>query len=103
YRPVPVIAVVGSMLALFSTPAVFIWMVLPFAVISLMISVLALLKIKRSFGAYSGTGVALAGIVLSMATLLGGVAYQIYAYRTEVPDGYQRVSFIKEISAKGVI
>lgn len=103
YRPVPVMAVVGLSMALVSSIAVFVWLVLPVCLIALLVSTWALVKIQRSSGAYGGTGVAVGGMVLSLAFFAGGIGFQVYAYQTEVPDGYERISFIKDISAKGFV
>lgn len=103
YRPTPALAVVGLTLALLSSIAVFVWMALPLCVVAMFVSGLALLAIRRSRGAFAGTGVALTGMFLSAAFLLGGIGYQVYAYKTEVPEGYERVSFIQDISKKGLV
>lgn len=103
YRPVPVIAVVGMALALMSSVGVFVWLVLPLCLLAFGLSAIGLLSIKRSGGAYGGTGVAWGGMFLSLAFLAGGIAFQVYSYQTEVPEGYERVHFIKDISAKGFV
>ena len=40
---------------------------------------------------------------MSSVLLVGGIALHIYWYQTEVPDGYQRISFRADISKKGFI
>lgn len=100
YRPVPVIAVVGLVLSILSAAAVFIWLALPLCLLALAFSSLGLLVIRRSKGSYGGQGIALAGMFLSTTFFLGGIGFQIYTYRTEVPPGYERVSFTKDISEK---
>ncbi|SFI00501.1 hypothetical protein [Planctomicrobium piriforme] len=102
YRPVPVIAVVGLMLALLSSAAVFIWLVLPLCLVAFVISVLGFWVIRRSRGGYGGTGVAISGMFLAFVFFTGGIGFQVYAYQTEVPPGYQRVSFSQDISDKGM-
>lgn len=103
YRPVPVIAVVGLVLALLSSVATFIWLALPLCVVGLVVSTLAFCVIRRNKDVFSGTLVALSGMFLSAAFLTGGISYQVYTYKTEVPDGYERKSFVKDISDKGFI
>ncbi|WP_437190798.1 hypothetical protein [Planctomicrobium sp. SH527] len=103
YRPVSVVAVVGLVLSLISSAAIFIWLVLPLCLLATFISTVGLISIRRSRGGYSGTPVALLGIFLGTSFFLGGVGFQVYAYQTEVPDGYQRLSFAADISEKEVI
>jgi hypothetical protein len=103
YRPVPVVAVAGLSLALISSIGVFVWLVLPFCLIALFLSTWALVKVRSSGGAYGGQGVSLAGMALSFAFFSGGIGFQVYAYQTEVPEGYERISFIQDISAKGFV
>lgn len=103
YRPVPMIAVVGVFLALLSSTGIFMWMALPLCLVALVTSIVGLLTIRGSGEAYSGTGVAFSGILLSAGFFAGGIFYQIHSYRTEVPEGYERVSFIKDLAEKGFV
>jgi hypothetical protein len=50
-------------------------------------------RIKREPDQYTGSMLALAGFALSLVFLVGGVGYGYYVYASEVPDGYDRVSF----------
>jgi hypothetical protein len=50
-------------------------------------------KIRREADQYTGLPLAIAGFVLSFGFLVTGVGYGSYVYFTEVPDGYQRISF----------
>ncbi|QDT32710.1 hypothetical protein [Thalassoglobus polymorphus] len=103
YRPVPVIAVVGFVLTLLSSMALFVWLALPLCLIAFVISSLALFAIRREKTAYSGTWIAVAGIVLSATFFSFGLGYQVYTYKTEVPEGYERYDFLKDISEKGFV
>ncbi|TWT58674.1 hypothetical protein KOR42_20560 [Thalassoglobus neptunius] len=103
YRPVPVIAVSGLVVALLSFIGVFVWLALPLCLIGLVLSVAAIVVIRRSKGAYGGTFVAASGVILSTLFFAGGIALQIYIYQTEVPDGYTRVSFVKDIADKPLV
>jgi hypothetical protein len=53
----------------------------------------ALARIRRDADLYTGRPLAIVGLVLSLAFLIGGVAYGGFVYATEVPDGYTRISF----------
>ncbi|MCA8999945.1 MAG: hypothetical protein KDA80_23315 [Planctomycetaceae bacterium] len=103
YRPVPTIATVGLVLSLLSATAIVVWMAMPLCLIALVASAVGLYVIKTSGNAYSGTGVATAGILLSLLFLGGGIAFQVYTYRTEVPQGYERISFLHDLSEKGFV
>jgi hypothetical protein len=69
-------------------------MVVPIPVAGMFFALRALGKIRENPDQYTGLGLAKAGLTLSVAFLVAGVAYGGYVYATEVPDGYQRVSFI---------
>lgn len=103
YRPVPVIAVVGFVLALLSSMALFFWLALPLCVIGLAISALALFVIRRNKTVYSGTFIALGGMLMSLSFLVGGVGYQVYVFKNEVPEGFQKINFVQDISDKGFV
>ncbi|MDP1796312.1 MAG: DUF3299 domain-containing protein, partial [Planctomycetaceae bacterium] len=62
---------------------------------------IALRKIRRSNGDYSGGKLALICCVVLMATTVSAAGFHAYNFATELPEGYQRVSFPMEISAKG--
>jgi hypothetical protein len=103
YRPVPVVAVIGLVLALLSSLGIFVWLVMPLCLVAFVISALSLWVIRRSDGAYGGTMVASSGVILSLLFLASGIGLQVYMYQTEVPEGYQRVSFVRDISDKKVV
>lgn len=102
YHPVPVLAVVGLVLAVISSTALFVWLLLPLCLLALLLSGLGMWMIRRSDGSYGGTGVALSGMFLSLVFFMGGIAFQVYAYQTEVPAGYERISFVRDISDKRI-
>jgi len=69
---------------------------LPVAVIPIVgmcVSFWSLRKIRREHDQYTGLPLAVAGLALSFVFLVTGVGYGCYVYITEVPDGYQRISF----------
>ncbi|MCA8991987.1 MAG: DUF3299 domain-containing protein [Planctomycetaceae bacterium] len=103
YRPVPIFAVCGFVLALMSTLAVVVWIAIPIAIVALVVSAISAVVISRSRDIYSGLWMAVVGMILPVVCSTIGVAYQVNLYRNEVPDGYQRVSFYKDISEKGFV
>ena len=103
YRPVSTMAVCSLMLGLVSLIGIFLWIMLPAALLTIVLGLMALVSIRRWQGEYTGTGVAIAGILFGAVTLVAGTAVQVNAFRKEVPDGYQRISFVKDISMKDFI
>jgi hypothetical protein len=98
YRPVPALVSVAGAFAVFSLTAFIIDWLLLVPVVGILLAAVALWQIRRGAGAYGGRGMAwiLIGI---MALELGGAAGLYgYSFVTEVPDGYQRVSFVNDIS-----
>ncbi len=103
YRPVPVVAVVGLALAMLSSIAIFFWLALPLCLVGFLVSVMAFIVIRRNKSVYSGTFVALGGMLMSLAFLAGGITYQVYIFKTEVPEGFQKINFVQDISDKGFV
>ena len=68
-------------------------MVTPIPVLGMFISLRSWAKIKRDSDQYTGKWLAAGGFALSLMFLVTGVGYASYVYATEVPDGYERVSF----------
>lgn len=58
--------------------------------------------VRRYPAEYSGGAVALTGLMLNLAILVGGAAEHTYIYMTEVPEGYQRVHFYELQQPKNV-
>lgn len=100
YRPLSSMAVCSLVLGLFSLLGIFLWMVIPVGLLAVALGGIAIASIRRSKGEYTGTGVAIAGILFGIITMAAGTAVQVHAFNHEVPAGYTRVSFIKDISAK---
>ena len=100
YRPVSSLAVCSLVLGLLSLVGIFLWIMLPVAVLTVILGGIAILSIRRWKGEYTGTGVAVAGIFFGSVTLVAGTFVQIQAFQHEVPAGYTRISFVKDISAK---
>ncbi|QDU41137.1 hypothetical protein Mal4_55020 [Maioricimonas rarisocia] len=103
YQPVPVVAVVGCILGVLSVTAMLGLFGILLALLGTVISLLALFQIRRAAGALGGVRLSTAGLVLSVGFFFSGTAYQVYAYQTEVPEGYDRVSFTQEIAKKGFV
>jgi hypothetical protein len=70
------------------------------AFFGIFIGIAAVVRIRASAGFVKGTGLAVAGLVLSIASFVLGSAKMAHAYSTEVPDGFQRVNFPKDVAEK---
>ncbi len=103
YRPVPVSAVVGCVLGVLSAIAFFGITGCVVAVLGILVSGYALFRILASRGDLGGRTTATVGFGLSAMFLGSGIAYQTYLYKTELPPGFQRVSFTHDISQKGLV
>ncbi|MCH9655405.1 MAG: DUF4190 domain-containing protein [Planctomycetes bacterium] len=103
YKPVPPTAVVGLALGLLSFIALFGIIGVGIAVFGIIVSLFSIFSIKRSAGELGGKTVALAAIVLSTFFLITGISYQSFVYAHEVPEGYHRLNFTSDISAKDFV
>ncbi|HAW28017.1 MAG TPA: hypothetical protein DCY03_07845 [Planctomycetaceae bacterium] len=103
YKPVPPTAVVGLAFGLLSFIALFGIIGLGIAVTGIVVSLISLWSIKRSAGELGGKTVASSGVALSVFFLVSGIAYQSFVYANEVPEGYHRLNFSSDISAKGFV
>lgn len=69
--------------------------------IGLVFGIVALNNLKKYPNELIGTPIAWIGLVLSVAILIGSPVRQTYIYYTEVPEGFERVSFSALNSRKG--
>ncbi len=100
YKPVPVMAPIALVLGLASAFALLAEIGLAVCLAGIIVSILAIMSVRRGGGAYGGSGIATIGLAASAFFLVAGSATHIYAYATEVPDGYYRVNFSRDISDK---
>ncbi|MHC4875705.1 MAG: hypothetical protein ACYTGL_04350 [Planctomycetota bacterium] len=103
YRPTPPSATVALITGLLSLIALLTPLALPVTVIGVMIALLALRTIRSASGELSGKLIAQAGLVLCVVSLAAGTSWHSYAYATEVPEGYRRISFVRDIAKKGFV
>lgn len=103
YRPVPPLAAATLAAGIFSLIGIMVEFALPIAVFGILFGFIAARQIRRADGDYSGGGITRIGIVLSVLCLVGGSLRLTYAIATEVPDGFQRVNFTRDISKKGFV
>jgi hypothetical protein len=65
----------------------------PIPILGIVVSLWSLSRIRRDPEYYTGRPIALLGLVLSLGFLVGGIGYGGYVFATEVPEGYERISF----------
>lgn len=93
YRALSPLAVVAGVLGLFSLTAFLSDVMLIVPVLGLIFGIVAWRRIAELPDELTGLTPAKIGVALSTVCLVGGVAWHTYVYMTEVPEGYQRVSF----------
>lgn len=67
--------------------------VCPLPIVGMILGIKSWRKIRRQPEELTGALLASAGTVMSFCFLVGGFSLAVYVYATEVPDGYQRISF----------
>jgi hypothetical protein len=102
YRPVPVLAPISLFLGFCSLAGFLAVPCLAIGLVGGVTGLLALWQIRRSEGEFGGKLIALLGTAFSLILVAGAGAYHVYDYVTELPEGYQRVSF-SEMSKKSPI
>ena len=100
YRPVPTLVPVAIVCGLLSLLSFIFLTAIVFGALGQLLALLAIRKIRRSEGSLSGTPFALAALGLCILVPVTGVGFQMYEYHDELPDGYRRVNFPREIAAK---
>ncbi|MFV0446443.1 MAG: hypothetical protein ACK5Q5_22955 [Planctomycetaceae bacterium] len=102
YRPIPMSAMIGSVLAVLSITALLMWLAIPVAIVAAVVCLVAVVTIARSQGELAGLWLAAGGFVLASIMAVAGVLLTVHRYKTEMPPGYERVSFAHDISARGI-
>lgn len=103
YKPVPPLVPVSAAFVLLSLTA-FAWdMLVVVPVIGSFLALLAWRQVAKSDGMYGGLNVARLCLVLLPLLTLAAAGFHSYAYATEVPEGFRRISFATDISEKGFI
>src|SRR5882724_6924658 len=93
YRPVPPLAPISLFLGICAVSGFLGIPCLAIGVVGLIMGSIALWQIRRSSGEMGGKVVASLGVALSVALFFAASGYHAYAYVTELPEGYVRVSF----------
>jgi hypothetical protein len=95
YRPVPPLAPISLFLAICGLSGFVGVPCLAVSAVGMLVGALAMWQIRRAAGDLGGRGIAILGFGLSTLVLFAGSGYHAYAYATEVPPGFERVSFVE--------
>jgi hypothetical protein len=94
YRPVPPLAPISLFLGICALSGFLGIPCLAVGFVGMVLGAIALRQIRRSDGYLGGKGIARLGVALSALLFFAGSGYHAYAYAAELPEGYQRVSFL---------
>ncbi len=103
YKPIPPLAPVSALLGVCALSGLLSPLGLVFGVFGLVLGFIGLRQIQRAEGDLGGRKIASLGVSISAVLLVSSTALHIYWYQTEVPAGYQRISFGADISKKGFV
>ena len=93
YRALSKTAVVSLLLGVMSIVCLVFPSALILPLLSLILGVSAVKSILRYPAELTGFPVAVLGTLVGGALFVGGTAFHVYDYLTELPEGYERVSF----------
>src|SRR4051812_31522270 len=93
YRALSTAAVASLILGLLSWLAILDWMLIVVPVVGTALGTYALTSVRRHRDEVTGEKLARTGLILSVLFLVLGPSWLTYEYLTEVPDGYDRISY----------
>ncbi|MEM8681372.1 MAG: DUF3299 domain-containing protein [Planctomycetota bacterium] len=93
YRSVCSAAILAIVLAGLSLASVLASALLLLPALGIILSLMAIADIRKSPNELTGMGLAKAALFLNSFILIGVVSFNVWVYLTEVPEGYQRISF----------
>ena len=93
YRSLSTSAVASLIVGLLSSAAILDWSLLAIPLVGIALSTYALLKVRSHRDELSGEALARTGLVLSLLFAVLGPARLTYEFVTEVPDGYDRITY----------
>jgi hypothetical protein len=103
YHPMPLTAPVALFLGLSAFTGLMGLFGLVLAGVGILVSLGSILQIRAAKGQLSGTRLAAIGGILSAVFLTIGSYMLISDYKAELPPGYERVNFPREIAEKGFV
>lgn len=103
YRPIPLLVPISMGFVFLSLTAAMMAELITVPVVGAILAFVALRQIRASAGNLSGGWMALISLVAQVAMTVSFTAMHVYSYATEVPEGFERVSFAADISKKGFV
>jgi hypothetical protein len=100
YKPMPLTAPVALFLGISAFTGLMGLFGLMLAAVGILVSLGSFLQIRAAKGQLSGTKLAIIGGVLSAFFLAVGTSMLIADYKAELPPGYERVNFPRQIAEK---
>jgi len=102
YRTVNRAAVASIFLFLLGLTGLLFWQLLILPLAGILLGYSAYRTIQRYPDEYTGLNLSRAGMSLCLLLLVSGAAFHAFVYATEVPEGYERVSFA-ELQPEGFV
>jgi len=93
YRSVSKSAVASLIFAVLGISAFLAEPLVVLPAVSLAFAFIAWINFRRHRDELIGKGLIYLAVPLALACFLGGLVHHVYVYRTEVPEGYRRISF----------
>lgn len=93
YRALSSLAVAGAVLGVVGLLALLDWFLALIPLAGIVVSLLAMRRIRQSEGELTGRPAAMVGLVLNLLLLPAAMGLHTYIYLTEVPPGYERISY----------
>jgi hypothetical protein len=93
YRALSALAVVSLVAGLLSALTLLGWSLAAIPMVGIVAGVLALRQIRSNPDAYTGENFAIVGTLLCGLLWMGGWSRLAYVHATEVPPGYERISY----------
>lgn len=100
YRPMPILAPVSLVFGIFSWIGLLTLFGVALPIVGAILAAICLTQIRQADGALGGRLLARLGFGLSVLFFVSSSCLHAYAFATEVPEGYRRVNFPREISMK---
>lgn len=93
YRTISLSAIATVVLGILSITGLMIPPLLVLAIIGTLLGIYSVFTLRARQAEFSGLGLAKTGLALCLLIGIGGISWHIYDFATEVPEGFERVSF----------
>jgi hypothetical protein len=93
YLAVSKAAVTSLVLALLGLAGLVVWQFLVMPLVAVVLGLVGIANLRKYPNELTGTTAAIFGIVLGSFLVVCGGSWHVYVYFTEVPDGFERISF----------